>query len=111
MTSPIYIVANLWIREGDVAAFEAYERKVAHIMKRYGGSIERTVRPSGLDAPSDRPFEVLLVRFPSNEMFERYRTDAELKALSAEREAVITKALVLIGSEGPVYATQPQVPD
>jgi len=110
VTSPIYIVANLWIREGDVAAFEAYERKAASIMKRYGGSIERTVRPSGLDAPSDRPFEVHLVRFPSDEMFERYRTDAELKTLSAEREAVITKALVLIGSEGPAYATQPQVP-
>ena len=105
MTSPIYIVATLWIREGNVAAFEAYERKAARIMKRYGGSIERTVRPSAPDASSDQPFEVHLVRFPSEEVFERYRTDAALKALSAEREAVITKTLVLIGSEGPAYAT------
>jgi uncharacterized protein (DUF1330 family) len=104
VTRPIYIVASLWIRDGDVAGFEAYERKAARIMKRYGGFIERIVRSSALDAASDQPFEVHLVRFPSDEMFERYRTDAELKELSAEREAVITKTLLLIGSEGPGYA-------
>ena len=86
-------------------AFEEYERKAARIMKRYGGFIERTVRPSALDAASDQPFEVHLVRFPSDEMFERYRTDLELKALSAERDAVITKTLILTGSQGPAYAT------
>jgi uncharacterized protein (DUF1330 family) len=105
VTSPIYIVASLWIQEGDLAAFEAYERKAASIMKRCGGFIERTVRPSSLGAGPDQPFEVHLVRFPSDEMFERYRTDAELESLSSEREAVITKTLVLIGSEGPAYAT------
>jgi uncharacterized protein (DUF1330 family) len=105
VTSPIYVVASLWIREGDVAAFEAYERKSARIMKRYGGFVERAVRPSGPDAEPDRPFEVHLVRFPSNEMFERYRTDAELKALSSEREAAIAKTLVLTGAEGPAYSS------
>ena len=105
VNNPIYVVASLWIREGDVVAFQAYECKTACIMKRYGGVIERTVRPSNLDSASDQPFEVHLIRFPSDEMFERYRTDAELKALSPEREAVIKKTLVLIGSEGPVYAT------
>ena len=104
MPGPIYIVASLWIREGAVAAFEVYERKTACIMKRYGGSIERTVRPSdAIDA--ERPFEVHLVRFPSDEMFENYRTDSELKALSAEREAVITRTHLLIGCEGPAYDT------
>ncbi len=103
MPSPIYILASLWIREGDVAAFEAYERKAACIMKRYGGSIEQTVRSSDASGGAERPFEVHLIRFPSDEMFESYRGDADLKALSAERETVITRTHLLIGHEGPAY--------
>ena len=99
------MVVRLWIREEAVPAFEAYERKAARIMKKYGGSIVHVVRPYTAGAPSDEPFEVHLVRFPSNEMFEAYRLDADLKALSWEREAAITKTEVLIGHEHPTYAT------
>ena len=37
-------------------------------------------------------------------MCEAYRTDAEVKALSSEREAVIMKTVVLVGTLGPAYA-------
>ena len=102
MTSPIVLVVSLWIREGRIAEFEAYERRAARIMKRYGGNIERAVRVEA-GAPSD-PFEVHLVSFPSQSMFEAYRGCAELNALSAEREAVITKTAILTGASGPAYA-------
>ncbi len=72
-------------------------------MKRYGGIIERAVRVEEGTA-LDRPFEVHLVSFPSRAMFEAYRVDAELKALSHEREAVVTKSLVLVGTSGPAYS-------
>jgi hypothetical protein len=85
MTKPVHLVVSLWIREGAVPAFEAYEHKAA--------------------CPSDEPFEVHLVRFPSHEMFEAYRLDADLRALSSEREAAITKTEVLVGYEHPTYAS------
>ena len=93
----------MWVREGCVAEFEAYERKASRIMQRYGGAIERSVR---VDQPtaSDRPFEVHLVSFPSQAMFDAYRADAELNALSHEREAAIAKSVVLVGISGPAYA-------
>jgi uncharacterized protein (DUF1330 family) len=103
MIQPIYIVASLWIREEALEAFEAYERKASQIMRRYGGSIERTMRPATASDGAERPFEIHLLRFPSDELFERYRADSELKALSVEREAVITRTLLLTGSEGPAY--------
>ena len=105
MTKPVYLVVSLWIREGAVPAFEAYEHKVACIMKKYGGSVVHAVRPYTVGTPSDQPFEVHLVRFPSHEMFEAYRSDADLRALSSEREAVITRTTVLVGYENPAYAT------
>ena len=43
-------------------------------------------------------------------MCEAYRTDAEVKALSSEREAVIMKTVVLEGTLGPAYATYPFAP-
>lgn len=105
MTRPIYIVASLWIENESLAAFEAYERKATRIMMRYGGSIERVVRLSTNGEQPDQPFEVHLIRFPSHEMFAAYRSDSELKALSSERNAVITKTTVVVGHENPRYAT------
>jgi uncharacterized protein (DUF1330 family) len=102
MSQPIVVVASLWVREGRVAEFEAYERKASRIMKRYGGVIERAVRVDA-GTPSDRPFEVHFVSFPSQAMFDAYRADAELNTLSDEREAVITKSVVLLGTSGPAY--------
>lgn len=100
--SSVLLVASLWIREGRVAEFEAYERKASRIMKRYGGMIERAVRVEARMA-SDSPFEVHLVSFPSQAMFDAYRADAELNALSDERESAIAKSVVLAGTPGPTY--------
>lgn len=105
VTSPTLLVVSLWIREGRVADFEAYERKTSRIMKRYGGVVERTVRVFEPGTASDQPFEVHVVCFPSQAMCEAYRTDAEVKALSSEREAAIMKTVVLEGTLGPAYAT------
>ena len=44
MQRPIYRVVSLWVRSGAVAEFEAYERKAARIMRKYGGSIEKVIR-------------------------------------------------------------------
>jgi len=105
VTSPIYVVASFWIENGSLAAFEAYERKAAKIMKRYGGSIERVVRLSTNGERPDQPFEVHLVRFPSHEMFAGYCSDSELKALSSERNAAIAKSAIVVGHENLTYAT------
>ena len=64
---PLYILVRLWIRRGLETEFEAYERKVSRIMVRYGGVIERVIRTSGAsDDPSDEPFEVHVLSFPSS---------------------------------------------
>lgn len=104
VTSPTFLVVSLWIREGRIAGFEAYEQKTSRIMKRYGGVVERTVRVSEPGTASGQPFEVHVVCFPSQAMCEAYRTDAEVKALSSEREAVIMKTVVLEGTLVPTYA-------
>jgi uncharacterized protein (DUF1330 family) len=99
MSAPFVLVASLWIRDGRVAEFEAYERKAARIMRRHGGAIERAIRVDAANAAADAPFEAHVVTFPDRARFDAYRADSELLALAAEREAAIAKTVVLTGTD------------
>src|SRR5471032_2204626 len=101
---PLYILVRLWIHRGLETEFEAYERKVARIMARYGGVIERAIRTSAAsDGQSDEPFEVHVLKFPSQDLYDAYRDDAERHSLSGERAGIITNTDSLVGTAGPTY--------
>jgi uncharacterized protein (DUF1330 family) len=103
---PLYILVKLWIHRGLETEFEAYELKVSRIMARYGGVIERTIRPTGVsDDQSDEPFEVHVLKFPSQARYVGYQNDAERSSLSDERAGLITKTEVLVGAPGPTYGS------
>jgi uncharacterized protein (DUF1330 family) len=103
MTS-LRIIASLWIVEGQVEAFEAFERRTARILRRHGGRIEHAIRPvRGASPDADLPFEVHVLRFPDRAAFDAYRSDPELLALAPERAAAIARTSVLIGADGPSY--------
>ena len=101
---PICRVVSLWIRPGSTAEFEAYERKAARIMQKYGGSIEKVIR-IGQEGWSENPFEIHVVSFPDQEKFTAYRADPEVSSMASEREAVILKTIVVTGTRGPSYDT------
>ena len=104
MPSPLYILVRLWIHRGLETEFEAYERKVSRIMARYGGVIECAIRTSrASDDWSDEPFEVHVLKFPSRDLYDAYRDDAERRALSDERARIVTNTDSLVGTPGPNY--------
>ncbi len=101
---PLYILVRLWIHRGLEAEFEAYESKVSRIMARYGGVIECAIRTSkSPDDGSDQPFEIHVLRFPSQELYNAYLDDAERRSLSGERAGIITKSDSVVGTPGPAY--------
>ena len=103
---PLYILVRLWIHRGFEKEFEAYEHKVSRIMARYGGVIERAIRISrASDDRSDEPFEVHVLRFPSPDLYDAYRDDAERHSLSGERAGIIANADILVGTPGPAYGS------
>jgi len=106
MATPfLYILVRLWIHKGRETEFEAYESKVARIMARHGGVIERAIRPSGGSEGSDEPFEVHVLKFPSRELYDAYLNDAERRSLSEERAGIITNSDILVGTPGPAYGS------
>ncbi len=106
VTVPVYIIVRPWIHMGLDAEFEAYERKVSRIMARYGGVIERAIRAVGAsDDGSDEPFEVHLLKFPSQDLYDAYTNDVERRSLSDERTGIITNTDILVGTSGPTYGS------
>jgi uncharacterized protein (DUF1330 family) len=107
MASPaLYILVRLWIHKDREAELEAYERKVARIMARYGGVVERAIRVSrASEDASNEPFEVHLLKFPSSDLYDAYRNDEERRSLSGERDSIIAKTDILVGTPGPTYGS------
>jgi hypothetical protein len=87
------LVVQLWARDGDVAALEAFERRVAPLLARHGGAITCAVRC----APGDGPDEVHVVTFPDRAAFDAYRGDPDTAALAGDRDRVIARTAVTTG--------------
>ena len=99
-TKGIILVAKLFIHPGREVEFRQFETQAAQIMQKYGGRIERVIRPTSA-APGDAlPHEIHLVSFPNMAQFESYRGDSELAQLGPLRQAAIAKTEVTIGEEG-----------
>ena len=93
----ITIVALLTIR--DAQAFEQFERQAVAIMVEHGGRLDSAFRPAA-PASTQAPHvdEVHVLKFPSQEAFERYRLDAQVVALASLREQAIAHTSVYIST-------------
>jgi uncharacterized protein (DUF1330 family) len=103
MSQRTILVASLWIRDGAVADFEAFERRVAKIQAKHGARIERAIRVSGPAANAAEPFEVHVVSFPSAEALAAYRADPELASLAALRATIFTRTTFVSGVDVALY--------
>lgn len=95
---PLVLVVRLWLRNGDVAAYEAFERRAAAGIARHGGAVERVLRRRA-DETGDGPFEVQLVTFPDEGALQAYLTDPQTVARAAERAEIIERTEVWRGEE------------
>jgi uncharacterized protein (DUF1330 family) len=100
--SAFVLVAILGVRPVAVDQFRAYEHQAATIMRRYGGTIARTV---AVDPAGDEALlkEVHVVTFPNAEAFAAYRQDPDLARAAPLRQAAIETTQILIGRDGPSY--------
>ena len=97
------LVVSLWIRAGQEAAFEAFEREAAGRMAIHGGRIDAAVRtaPNGMaTGPEDATaYEVHIVSFPSKAAADAYARDPATIAAREKRAAIIAQTIVMPGRE------------
>ena len=99
----LLLLVSLYIHPGQEMAFREFEFAAARIMGRYGGRIERVIRPERVVPEGEVPHEVHLASFPDEAAFVAYRADAELAGLTALRQAAIARTEILFGVEGELY--------
>lgn len=103
MHSKIILLVQLFIHPGREVEFRRFETEAAQIMQRYGGRIERVIRPISAAQGEELPHEIHLVSFPSMEQFESYRGDSDLAKLAPLRQSAIARTVITIGEEGAPY--------
>ncbi|AXT54487.1 hypothetical protein J8L88_17510 [Aquimarina sp. MMG015] len=71
-------VALVYIKEGEETRFEEYKKKGGAILKKYGGRIERIIKPKILaKGKIEMPDEIHFASYPSMEVFNMFNEDPE----------------------------------
>ncbi len=82
----IKIYVKLYVIDFDL--FEEFEQCAIQILKRYNGKLIEAFEVKRLGNSGE---EIHILEFPDRKSFDRYRSDNELKKLSALREKAISK--------------------
>lgn len=94
----IYITQLIYLKKGKKKQFEQFEKSVAPIVERHGGQLLFRFSPTIRSARSvniEKPDEIQLIRFESEEHFRAYVDDADrLKALPVKQGSVRTQILI-----------------
>lgn len=77
-TIGIVLVAKLFVHPGREVEFRQFETQATQIMQKYGGCIERFIRPIRVALGEVLPHEIHLVSFPNRAQFESYRGDTPI---------------------------------
>src|SRR5688572_25006644 len=94
----IYITQLIYINEGQEQIFDEFEAIAIPIIAKYNGKLLLRVRPavaSFIESHIDRPYEIHLVHFNTEQDFENFKHDEERKKFLYLKEQSI-KASVLI---------------
>lgn len=71
-------VALMYLKDGEEARFEEYKKKGGAILKKYGGKIERIIKPKMLaEGTLEMPDEIHFASYPNMEAFNQFNEDPE----------------------------------
>ena len=94
----IYIIQLIYIKEGQEIVFHQFEDIAIPIISKYNGRLLLRIRPnenSFIEYSIDKPYEVHIVEFDSEQDFENFKQDEQRKKFLHLKEQSI-KTLVLI---------------
>jgi uncharacterized protein (DUF1330 family) len=98
----IYITQLIYIREGQQEIFDQFEAVAIPIIARYKGRLLFRVRPGPeayIQSDIEKPFEIHLVEFQSEEDFRNFMKDEERKNFLHLKEQSISSVLLYKGEQ------------
>jgi uncharacterized protein (DUF1330 family) len=98
----IYITQLIYIIAGQENIFHQFEDIAIPIISKYNGRLLLRVRPSEnsfIEHPIDRPYEIHLVEFDTEQDFENFKQDEERKKFLHLKEQSIRGSILIQGNK------------
>jgi len=98
----IYITQLIYIVPGQEEIFDQFEAVAIPIISKYNGRMLLRVRPGDLafiGPQVDRPYEIHLVEFDSQDDFENFKRDEERKKFLHLKEQSIKASVLIQGTK------------
>jgi|ERR1019366_5318081 uncharacterized protein (DUF1330 family) len=97
----IIITQLVYIHPGKESVFDAFEAVAIPLISKHGGELLLRLRPTPecvIAGSIDPPYEVHLLRFPSDEALARFTSDPERQALLHLKDDSVRSSLLVRGS-------------
>ena len=98
----IYITQLIYLIAGQEDVFDQFEAIAIPIISKYHGRLLLRVRPtdgSFIESHFDRPYEIHLVEFDSDQDFENFKQDEERKKFLHLKDQSIKASILIRGSK------------
>jgi len=98
----IFITQLIYIKEGQEKVFQQFEDIAIPIIAKYNGRLLLRVRPDEraiIENQIERPYEIHLVEFTSNDDFDNFMHDEERKKFLHLKEQSIRSVLLVKGTK------------
>jgi uncharacterized protein (DUF1330 family) len=98
----IYIMQLIYIKEGQENIFHQFEDMAIPIIVKYNGKLLFRVRPtreSFIEHHIDKPYEIHLVEFETEQDFENFKQDEERKKFLHLKDQSIKTSILIQGTK------------
>jgi uncharacterized protein (DUF1330 family) len=96
----IYITQLVYIKTGQESKFHEFEQIAIPIISKYNGRLLIRIRPDNhsiIEKSIDKPYEIHIVEFDSEESFEKFTKDEERKKYLHLKDQSIKDVVLLKG--------------
>jgi uncharacterized protein (DUF1330 family) len=98
----IYITQLIYIKEGQEKVFHQFEDIAIPIISKYNGRLLRRIRPEEdafVEYSVDRPYEIHIVEFDSEQDFQNFMQDEERKKFLHLKDRSIGTSMLIKGTK------------
>lgn len=96
----IYITQLIYVIEGQEEVFHQFEDMAIPIILKYNGRLTLRVRPENdaiIERSIEKPYEIHLVEFDTQEDFDNFKKDEERKKFLHLKEKSIQSSILIQG--------------
>ncbi|MGH1336573.1 MAG: hypothetical protein ACRBFS_10625 [Aureispira sp.] len=105
-------VALIYLKEGEATRFEEYKRKGGAILEKYGGKIERIIKPKMLaKGEIELPDEIHFARYPNLETFNKFNKDEAFIKVREEYGLPALKGITIFTSKNTDFEFEQETGD